>query len=76
MSLMNNRFFYFVEEVSDLSVNGNSFNFVDNYVSLGIVDDFNAMLSFNFFFAKPTGEYAKLKEILISYPMSKKIHRM
>ena len=49
MSLMNNRFFYFVEEVSDLSVNGNSFNFVDNYVSLGIVDDFNAMLSFNFF---------------------------
>ena len=48
MSLMNNRFF--VEEVSDLLVNGNSFNFVDNYVSLGIVDDFNAMLSFNFFF--------------------------
>ena len=56
MSLMNNRFFFnFVEEGSDLLVNGNSFNFVDNYVSLRIVDDFNALLSFNFF-AKPIGQ--------------------
>ena len=60
MSLMNNRFFFnFVEEGSDLLVNGNSFNFVDNYVSLGIVDDFNAMLLFNLFCMK---RLAKLED--------------